>query len=57
MYNAPHHHDFAPVEETGLISRIALLVIYLFLGSLLSLTAATSVFASDSHRLDIDETK
>lgn len=52
MYRAPQHHDLHSVDETRLIGRILLLVIYLFVGSLLSLTAVTSLFASDS--LDVD---
>ena len=52
MFSAPQQQDLHSADETRLISRIMLLVIYLFLGSLLSLTAVTSVFASDS--LDID---
>jgi len=48
MFSAPQQQDLHSADETRLISRIMLLVIYLFLGSLLSLTAVTSVFASDS---------
>jgi len=48
MFSAPQQQDLHSVNETSSISRIMLLVIYLFLGSLLSLTAVTSVFASDS---------
>jgi len=48
MFSAPQQQDLHSVDETRLISRIMLLVIYLFLGSLLSLTVVTSVFASDN---------
>ncbi len=45
MISTPQQHDLHSVDETRLIGRITLLVIYLFLGSLISLTAVTSVFA------------
>ena len=55
MFSAPQQQDLHSADQTRLISRIMLLVIYLFLGSLLSLTAVTGVFASDS--LDIESAK
>ena len=49
MYKNPQYRELQPEEETRLVSRITLLVIYLFLGSLLSLIAVSSVFASDGR--------
>jgi hypothetical protein len=54
MFGAPQQQELHPVDEIRLISRILLLVIYLFLGSLLSLTAVSSVFANEN--LDIGYT-
>lgn len=51
MFGAPQQQDLYSVDETRLIGRIMLLVIYLFLGSLLSLTVVTSVFASGSPNI------
>jgi len=47
MYNnAPQNDDFCPEEEDGLIRRVTLLVIYLFLASLLSLSVTSMALAS-----------
>ena len=48
MVSTPQQHELHSTDEPRLVSRIALLVVYLFLGSILSLTVVTSVFANDS---------
>ena len=45
MISVPQQHELHAADESRLVSRILLLVIYLFLASLLSLTVVTSVFA------------
>jgi hypothetical protein len=47
MYNNPQYHELQPGEKSRLVSRIVLLVVYLFLASVLSLSVVTSAFASD----------
>ena len=51
MYNSPQPQDLYPDEQNGLIGRIILMVIYLFVASLLSLSLSSMAFASDDFRI------